>query len=322
MSISREELRDAARKALGGDGLAPDATRSWEQLVEMGWFALTLPEDRDGLGLGAEALAAVHIELGRALVPGAAMAQMIAIEVLAAAPDFSGRDDILAAAVAGERITLSFDLHREDAREAITDADLARRALLFSQDRIALAPVTSVDARPTWDEGRRLFDVTTGEETVVATGSDAQRIRHQAEASLLLALSADSIGGAEAALEMTVDYLKTRRQFDRPLALFQALKHRVADMRIAVSAAEALLWNRAGRAAGELTDLAALKALATSTYLAVAEEAIQLHGGIGLTVEHPCHLFLKRAFLNAALGGSADHWNELVGRASLQRMVG
>jgi alkylation response protein AidB-like acyl-CoA dehydrogenase len=322
MTISREELRDAARKALGGDGLAPDATRSWEQLVEMGWFALTLPEDRDGLGLGAEALAAVHIELGRALVPGAAMGQMIAIEALAAAPDFSGRDDILAAAVAGERIALSLDLQRENADSCVADADLAKRIMLLSEDRIMLAPLASSTPRPTWDCGRRLFDVTITEPTIIATGADAGRIHRQAQASLLLALSADSIGGAEAALEMTVEYLKTRRQFDRPLALFQALKHRVADMRIAVSAAEALLWNRAGRATGELTDLAALKALATSTYLAVAEEAIQLHGGIGLTVEHPCHLFLKRAFLNAALGGSADHWNELVGKAAVQRMVG
>ena len=321
MSISREELRDSARKAFGSQGPVHEAGAIWDQLVEMGWFALTLPEDQDGLGLGAEALAAVHLELGRALVPGSSIAQMVAIETLAAAPDFAGRTEMLAAAVSGERIALSFDLHRENAKEAIADADLARHALLFSQDRITLAPVTAVDARPTWDTSRRLFDVTTGEETVLATGAGAQRIRARAQASLLVALSADSIGGAEAALEMTVDYLKTRRQFDRPLALFQALKHRVADMRIAVSAAEALLWNRAAASSFTLADLAALKALASSTFLSVAEEAIQLHGGIGLTVEHPCHLFLKRAFLNAALGGDADHWNALAGRAALERLA-
>ena len=98
---------------------------------------------------------------------------------------------------------------------------------------------------------------------------------------------------------MTIDYLKTRRQFDRPLAMFQALKHRVADLKVE---------HRRGRGAAlgarrvrrsTLAEMGALKALATRVYAEIAEEAIQLHGGIGLTQEHPCHLFLKRAFLNA-----------------------
>ena len=118
-------------------------------------------------------------------------------------------------------------------------------------------------------------------------------------------------------LDLTVDYLKLRKQFDRPLALFQALKHRVADLKVKIAAAEALLWQRAGQADLSPVEAGALKALATQTYAEVGEEAIQLHGGIGLTQEHPCHLYLKRAFLNRTLCGDGDHWNEQAGRAAL-----
>jgi alkylation response protein AidB-like acyl-CoA dehydrogenase len=119
---------------------------------------------------------------------------------------------------------------------------------------------------------------------------------------------------------MTIDYLKTRRQFDRPLAMFQALKHRVADLKIAHSAAEALLWNRA-IGAPTLAEIGALKAHCTTAYLRIAEETIQLHGGIGLTQEHPCHLFLKRAFLNCALGGDPDYWEEQAGRFAMEKLT-
>jgi alkylation response protein AidB-like acyl-CoA dehydrogenase len=116
---------------------------------------------------------------------------------------------------------------------------------------------------------------------------------------------------------MSVEYLKTRKQFDRPLAMFQALKHRCADLKVLVAGAEALLWSRAVDAEASVTDLGALKALASDVYRMVAEEAIQLHGGIGLTEEHDCHLFMKRAMLNLQLGGSADAWREKAGRQAL-----
>jgi alkylation response protein AidB-like acyl-CoA dehydrogenase len=116
---------------------------------------------------------------------------------------------------------------------------------------------------------------------------------------------------------MTVDYLKTRKQFDRPIAMFQALKHRCADLKTRIVSAEALLWARAGDVGASAVQLGALKALACEVFRFTAEEAIQLHGGIGLTEEHNCHLFMKRAELNRWLGGSADRLNEAAGRAAL-----
>jgi alkylation response protein AidB-like acyl-CoA dehydrogenase len=116
-----------------------------------------------------------------------------------------------------------------------------------------------------------------------------------------------------------VDYLQTRQQFGRPLALFQALKHRCADLKAQTEGAQALLLDNLGRldeTPGEADTLAvaerlgrAAKQLACAAYAAVAEESLQLHGGIGMTSEHSCHLFLKRAMLNEHLGGPQQNYD-------------
>ncbi len=104
--------------------------------------------------------------------------------------------------------------------------------------------------------------------------------------------------------------------------MFQALKHRCADLKTQVVAAEALLWERAGDESASIADLGVTKALANDVYRMVVEEAIQLHGGIGLTEEHGCHLFMKRAMLNLQLSGGADHWREAAGRQALVEFAG
>ncbi len=114
---------------------------------------------------------------------------------------------------------------------------------------------------------------------------------------------------------LTVEYLQTRQQFGRPLAMFQALKHRCADLKALTEAAEALLLDGLARA-GDLASGAeagpagrAAKQLACAAYGAVAEESLQLHGGIG-NVGARCHLFLKRAMLNEQLGRSRGGYEE------------
>lgn len=318
-SVNRAELRDSARKAFGDAPLGCDAEASWSRLTEMGWFMMTVPEELGGLGLGSEATAVIHYELGRALVPGHAIAQMLVVEALS----LSGQQDLLDSAMAGEPMTTSLAMPGDgDVITAVPSADIARFVLIDRQDGLRLIALDRCDiiAQPTWDETRRLFDVRVpAAETglLIAQGDAAATLRLRLQARLLLALSADSLGGAEAALAMTVDYLKTRRQFDRPLAMFQALKHRVADLKIAHSAAEALLWDRT-TGARSLAEMGALKAHCTAAYRLIAEDVVQLHGGIGLTQEYPCHLFLKRAMLNCALGGDAWHWEELAGQAAME----
>ncbi|OHD01165.1 acyl-CoA dehydrogenase [Sphingobium sp. D43FB] len=312
MSMTRSELQDAAAKAFDGD-LPPDAAQSWTLITDMGWLMMAVPEDQGGLGLGREAVGVIHQALGRTLVAGPTIAQMLVIEALSG----TAQDELLGRAMAGEVMTASL----ADGLTAMPDADRASHLLFIEPERIALLPTQGrgLTARATWDKTRRLFDVDAGEQQgiVLARGEAAVALGNRLSALRSLALAADSLGGADAALRMTIDYLETRRQFGRPLALFQALKHRVADMKTALVAAEALFWARADDPDADAISMGAMKAHAAGVYRLIAEEAIQLHGGIGLTMEHPCHLFLKRATLNAALGGDADHWEEAAGRRML-----
>ena len=318
MTMTRAELQDAARQAFGGDGLAPDVGKSWDLVAEMGWLTMTVPEAQGGLGLDREAAGVIHTEIGRALVPGPMIAQMLVIEALSAAEGFPERDDLLARAMAGEIMTAS--LSAGDRLDCVPDADIASHVLVVATDHVALVPLdtATVTARDTWDKTRRLFDVTSSATGItLATGDAAAALADRLDGQLLFALAGDSLGGASAILDLTIEYLKVRHQFGRPLALFQALKHRVADMKTWLSAAEALFWARAVDPAASLIEIGALKAHATTLYRAIAEDAIQLHGGIGLTMEYHCHLFLKRATLNAVLGGDADHWEARAGRHAL-----
>lgn len=333
MTIELEELRDAAQKAFPQDkSVARD--ESWARIVELGWLMLDLPEDRGGLGLPRAATATILSEQGRVLATAPLIPALLGLQAIAASPTLADRDGWIARICGGEYVALHMlpstvtaraDGTLEGRIAGVFEADMASHIIAGVAGRYALipldAPGVEVIERPLWDRTRRLFDVALSGHAidpalVLAEGPAATALHDRISSSAQLALAADSLGGASALLELTVDYLKLRRQFDRPLALFQALKHRAADLKVALSAAEALLWSRA---AGDTTpvEMGAMKALATTTARRIAEEAIQLHGGIGLTEEHPCHRYMKRAFLNSALCGDADHWNEQAGRALL-----
>ena len=130
-----------------------------------------------------------------------------------------------------------------------------------------------------------------------------------------MAIAADCVGGARAIAEQTVGYLKERQQFGRPLASFQALKHRVANLYVAVVEAEQALEHAVDAAACN-TDSASMwaalaKAAASDAYFFVAADCVQLHGGVGFTWEFDCHIFLKRALLNRQLAGDNSALRDL-----------
>jgi alkylation response protein AidB-like acyl-CoA dehydrogenase len=133
-------------------------------------------------------------------------------------------------------------------------------------------------------------------------------------------LAAECAAAAGHCLDVTVDYLKTRRQFGRPIGSFQALKHRAADLAVAVSSAHATARAAVWAAASDPAALAALAPLAalhgSRTFVQVAGEMIQLHGGIGFTWEHEAHLYLKRAKSTQLLLGPASALRAEIGRAA------
>ncbi len=339
MSIELAELTTSTRAVADGLGLAAGASQAWDQFAELGWLMLEIPEADGGLGLELPAACALYEELGRNLACAPFLAATLAIDAVCNA-SFAQREALLASLGSGERYA-AVPLGDADlapgagtaagpltgTAQAVTSADRASHVLVWTTARDCLALVATDAAgvelaeRQTWDKTRRLCDVHLAgvepdPDLVLARGADAEG----AVARLLLrrdfALAAESIGGANAILERTVAYLGDRQQFGRPLAMFQALKHRCADLKAQVEAASALLHDSLARcrdASGALAVTAdaaaaaqAAKLLAATAYTAVTEESLQLHGGIGMTAEHECHLFLKRAMLDEHLGRGRD----------------
>ncbi|MFJ8742627.1 acyl-CoA dehydrogenase family protein [Embleya sp. NPDC127516] len=193
---------------------------------------------------------------------------------------------------------------------------------LFTVDRDA-AGLTRA-ALPTLDQTRkqaRLTFVDTPARLLGTPGADAALERVLALAEI--AVAAEAVGGAARCLEATVEYTKGRVQFGRPIGSFQAIKHRCADLYVEVETARSALYYAAWAACeaeaaglaspGELSVMAPLAmTTATAAYRHVAEEMIQLHGGVGFTWEYDCHLYLKRAITSAHLFGDRGAQRERI----------
>jgi alkylation response protein AidB-like acyl-CoA dehydrogenase len=314
----------------------------WSQAAELGWLALSASEDHGGLGLGPSELAVLYEELGRSVAPLPVLGTMLVIEALArggdatqqaawtpglAAGELAGAVSMVTPADLAPSLRLSAGpdggLVLDGVAENLLDGAAADVLLLLARDGetsrwVLVEPAVdgvAIEKAATVDRTRHLGEVRFEGVLLPAgrvLGGDAGRIADALLHHAALALASDARGGANAIFEITLDYLKTREQFGKPIGSFQALKHRCADHKIALVAsgalvAEAVAKMASGDPAAGRYALAA-KALATEVYARVAQDAVQLHGGIGYTWEHPCHLYLKRAKLNEQLfGGPAAY---------------
>jgi alkylation response protein AidB-like acyl-CoA dehydrogenase len=171
---------------------------------------------------------------------------------------------------------------------------------------VAKAPVVSLDmTRQLCDLS---FDDTPG--TLIASGAAASAALEAALTAGAGILAAEQVGVAQRCLDMTVAYTKERRQFARPVGSFQALKHRMADVWVAISQARAASRYAAACLATQDPDVkvavAMAKAYCSEAAVLAAQECVQLHGGIGFTWEHPAHLYLKRAKADSIGFGTPD----------------
>ena len=145
--------------------------------------------------------------------------------------------------------------------------------------------------------------------------------RTSALAALLLA--AEQLGGAQQCLDLTLAYVAERTQFGQPIAAFQAVKHRCAEMMVRIEATRSAVYGAAALATAAqathelLMEAGAAKAQASEAFFFCAQEAIQLHGGVGFTWEYDPHLYFKRAQAGGHWLGSATRWREHIARALL-----
>lgn len=340
-SAVEEELRGELRAMLAERCAAPAVlarcetdepvdARLWATLAgEMGLAGLAVPEDLGGAGASLREAAVVLEELGRAVAPVPYLGCAV---VAATALLCCGRPHLVGDLGAGRRqvaLAVPFAAAPEQGWAAAVTvrggrlhgtvrgvADAITADVLLVPAGHALhavdASVVRREQRTSLDETRRLCDVildgAPGE--VLASGADAQDAVAAALTAGAALLASEQLGVAEWCLDTTVAYVAGRHQFGRPVGSFQAVKHRLADVWVEVTQARAVArYAAACAAAGDpQTRLAAALAQAHCGPVAVAaaEACVQLHGGIGMTWEHPAHLYLKRARSAALAFGAAD----------------
>jgi alkylation response protein AidB-like acyl-CoA dehydrogenase len=176
----------------------------------------------------------------------------------------------------------------------------------MAAEGVAKAPVTSLDMT------RQLCDLSFDDApaTLIASGQAASRALDAALAAGAGILAAEQTGLAQRCLDMTVTYVKERKQFARPVGSFQGLKHRLADLWVSITQARAASRYAAACLATGSADakiaVALAKAYCSEVAVQAAQECVQMHGGIGFTWEHPAHLLLKRAKADSIAFGTAD----------------
>jgi alkylation response protein AidB-like acyl-CoA dehydrogenase len=360
-------LRDAARKLLAdklptdrlhrlvaGDPDPNRAPRSawdralWQQMAELGWTALLVPERAGGAGMSLVAAAALVEEGGRAALPAPLVPTLQASVLLRACAETTAAET-LALIAAGKTATLALDdargawrgdgadveLHADgtlhgtapqvqDAAKAdfiVLKARSAHGSCLVRVDSgargLELIPDSIVDL--TRDQAHLALDGAIPAAMLAPPGSAAAAIA-QAEPALFVLLAADMCGAGAWQLESTIEYARVRKQFDRPIGFFQAIKHPLVDFMIQLDQARSHLYHAActieHEPAGAARAAHMAKAAASEMAVYGSGRALQSHGGIGFTWECFQHLYFKRQMHSQALLGDAV-WH----RARLAEML-
>ncbi|MFG1702270.1 acyl-CoA dehydrogenase family protein [Nonomuraea sp. M3C6] len=290
-----DELRAVVRTYL-----ADRPAASWQALArDVGVAGLLVPEEYGGAGCGPAEMAAVAEELGRVLSPHPFLQSAV---MAVAAAEASAASELLEA-LADARTTATVVLPGDGALRlddglltgVVPYALEGELVLVYLDDLLVEAVPAGRRTYRTMDESRPLEELSFQSTPVrrLGDGGSWARVRDLG----IAALAAEQVGGAQRCLEMAVEHAKARRQFGRAIGSFQAIKHKLADLLLLVESAR----SAAGAAAGDEVFAAIAGSYCTEAYLAAAGENIQVHGGIGITWEHPAHRYLKRATSDAQL---------------------
>jgi alkylation response protein AidB-like acyl-CoA dehydrogenase len=346
LKACRAVLEDAARSHDGA---------LWAAVAELGWLGVSIPEEHGGLGLGRLELCVLAEEMGRALAPlpfastlyffaeglmlAGSEAQKAALLPKVAAGAAIGcfaasegpgplRPETIAAVFDGQTLT--------GAKLPVTDGDIATHALVLAREGAGTALVlVDLSAPGVSRETLKTLDPSRGHARLTFSVAPAQRVGDAGggwalaetildRAAVLLAF--EQLGGAEAALDMAVDYAKSRYAFSRPIGSFQGIKHKLADIYVANQVARSnayyAAWALQSGAAELPLAAAQARVAASEAFTFAAKENIQTHGGMGFTWDVDCHLFFRRAKLLAVQAGAPGVWKEkLVRRLEARNAV-
>jgi alkylation response protein AidB-like acyl-CoA dehydrogenase len=309
----QEQLRAQARSYLAerfpservaelADSEAGWDPRSWRELAEMGWLGVSVLEEHGGAGLGFVEEAILLEELGRALYPGPYFSTVgLALPAL-------GPDELARVVSGEERWSASLD------GSLVPDLGIVDRVVVVENGDARAVPAQG-EVLETVDSTRRLGRLQPENGTPLA--GDASLLRPRA----LTALAAEAVGVGERALELGVEHAKTREQFGRPIGVYQAVSHTLADSYVETQLARSLAYWAAWCVAEDdpqaQVAAAAAKAYAAEAAVSACERSIQVLGGIGFTWEHVLHRYYKRAQWIQTFGGGAAALRAQVAEALL-----
>lgn len=323
--FSENATSERTRAAMAGTGID---RALWDSFcTELGLSGIGLPEAMGGAGLGMVEFAIISEAAGAQVAALPLLGLATVAQALAAGGTAAQQGEDLPNLVSGGAIGAfaeSDDLRFADgvlngSAAFVAHGAVADLFLLAAQDGAWLVkagtPGLTITAHTTMDQTRPYATLTLAN-VAAAPLADAKAAVAAARAGACVCLSAEALGGAQAALDRTVAYAKDRIQFGRPIGSFQAYKHRLADMVVEIEQARsAVYW--AACTVDEGSDEAALalhaaKSFAADTFFKCAADMIQLHGGIGFTWEHDAHLFFKRARAIQTMMGSGQWHREQV----------
>lgn len=345
--LSQECTTGVVRQVLDTD--RPFDQDLWQKIVDLGWTAMTIPESYGGLGLGYLELCVIAEELGRSLAPVPFSSSVyLATEALKSWGSEEQKQHYLPRLAAGECIgtlamneglgTLSVAAQVLDGKVTasklpVPDGDIADFVVLTARDengRLSLylaelggpgvkrEALASMD--PSRSQARIVFDGAPVQPLGDGATGDAELSELLDRAAVLLAF--EQIGGGQAALDMGIAYTKERYAFGRAIASFQAIKHKFADMYVALELARANAYYGACALSSDAPDLplaaATARVSATDAYYLIGKENIQAHGGMGFTWEFDCHLYYRRAQLLSGVIGTQPQWKENLTQRLLQ----
>jgi len=328
----------------------------WKGVAEMGWLGAAIPEEFGGAGLGYLELALIAEEIGRALAPiPFSPSVYLATEAILQHGSDAQKKKWLPKLASGEAIgTFALEEGAGETRPAdvktrfaggrvtgtkvpVPAGDVATFAVLAAQGdggpSLVLVELGATGVKReklgSFDPSRSLaqvaFENAPGE-LLGAAGQGAEATSRLLDRAALL-MAFEQIGGADRAFELTRDFTMSRYAFGRPIASFQALKHRMADVFCAIEIARSNAYYGAwALSTGNAEELAVAapssRVAASDAFTLASEEMIQMYGGVGFTWEYDCHLFYRRARLLAQQLGSPSAWREtLVARLEQRKNV-
>ncbi|HWZ30179.1 MAG TPA: acyl-CoA dehydrogenase family protein [Bryobacteraceae bacterium] len=346
LSESQKILQSNARKFFAAECPMADVRRImetdtahdeklWHHMAEQGFLGVVIPEDAGGMGLGMVELAALAEEMGRALVPGAFISNLLAASAIHAAGSKKHLAEIASGKTKATLALLESSAKWDaDAVEMsglkgekmfVPDAGIADVIVVAARDRGELA-LYAVDGKsatktpmPSMDLTRRLYKIDfSGGGELLARGDAARKALDRALDIGTVALCAEITGGMQRTMEIAVEYAKTRKQFGKPIGQYQAVQHQCADM---------LLWTESSRSAAlyaawalengvpdARAAVSVAKVYASDACREVGNRGVQVQGGMGFTWENDTHLYYRRAKASEIAFGDASFHRERIAK--------